>query len=138
MRILTLLLFIFLVACQSNSIKIETEASLADVKKAVTAAIGEPRFVSQNQREFTSIYFGRKSGSEGVEKLKERLYSHILILGSRRPYTIEIKVLVEEKVGSTYEHVGEDPSVAKKLKLDIEAKLQSRENRNFIDDFRPF
>jgi hypothetical protein len=126
------LVLFFLLGCQSpNTANFESEASLADLKKAIVSAIGEPKAVSENQREFTSQFYGRKSG-------KERLYSVVTILGARRPYEIDIKVFVEQKTGKNYEQIGEDPTVAKKLKSDIEARLHSRENRNVIDDFRPF
>ena len=131
-----------LTACQSApSMVIEEEnQSLGEIKRALIAIMGDPRKTSENQREFTSQYFGRKEDPKfDPNKVKERLFAKFLILGERRPYDIEITVYVEEKVGRGYKVIGTDPSVAKSLTKELQLRLnQSREGRNIIDDFRAF
>jgi len=137
-----LLLTAVISGCGSSSgIRIEEEnQSLGEIKRALIAIMGDPRKTSQNQREFTSNYFGRKEDPKfDPNKVKERLYAKFIILGDRRPYDIEITVFVEEKVGRSYKAIGTDPSVAKSLAKELESRLnQSRDGRNIIDDFRAF
>ncbi len=116
------------------------EQSLAELKKAIVAVMGDPRKLSENQREFTSQYFSKKADPTfDPEKSKERLYATMTVLGARRPYDIEIRAFVERKVGKHYELYGEDSPTAKKLAKELKEKLnQSRDGRNVIDDFRAF
>jgi hypothetical protein len=142
MRSLFLISFFFLSACISaGTYRIaDQNLSLVDLKKAVTAVIGEPRAVSENQRTFLSQYFSRKPDPKfDPQKSKERLYAKVAILGDRRPYDVEVEVLVEEKDRIGYALTGNDSTEAKKLGKDIRARLnQGREDRNVIDDFRAF
>lgn len=114
--------------------------SLVDIKKAVTAVIGEPRAVSENQRTFLSQYFSRKPDPKfDAQKSKERLYAKVAILGDRRPYDVEVEVVVEEREQNSYYATGNDSTEAKKLGKDIRTRLnQGRDDRNVIDDFRAF
>lgn len=71
---------------------------------------------------------------------RERLYTHITVLGDRRPYDVQVEVLVESRnQEGAFELVGNDDSraavIADKLK---KALNQSRDKRNVIDDFRSF
>jgi hypothetical protein len=110
----------------------ENEESLGNIKKAIVSVIGEPRQLSENQREFISQYFEKA-------KSRHRYYYQVTILGARRPYTIEIHAFLEEKKGKSYEPIGEETNLAHKLSKDLQNKLnQSREDRNLIDDFRAF
>lgn len=136
-----LLLVIFLLGCATDSILVnEPEQSLAEIKKAVIAIMGEPRKLSENQRQFTSQYFSRTPDAKfDPLKSKERLYAVMTILGARRPYDVEIRALVEKRRGKTYEEVGEDVAMSKKLAKELQERLnQSRDGRNMIDDFRAF
>lgn len=139
--ILALGLSLNLVSCVTTTVTISEEnQSLGEIKRALTAIMGEPRSVSGNQREFTSQYFGRKEDPKfDPTKAKERLFAKFLILGDRRPYDIEITVYSEERTGRTYQVIGTDPTMAKALAKELETRLnQSRDGRNIIDDFRAF
>lgn len=130
-----------LVSCATGSYKVaELNQSLGDIKRAVTSVIGEPRVLSENQRTYLSQYFSRKPDPKfDPMKSSERMYAKIVILGDRRPYDIEIQVLVEERDESSYVSAGVDMDQAKKIAKDLRQKLnQSREGRNVIDDFRAF
>lgn len=127
--------------CATTTVTIEEEnQSLGEIKRALIAIMGDPRKTSENQREFTSQYFGRKEDPKfDPNKVKERLYATFTILGDRRPYDIDITVYVEEKVGRSYQNVGTDPTVARSLAKELQARLnQSRDGRNIIDDFKVF
>ncbi len=130
-----------LVGCASQSYRIKDQNySLGDIKRLVTSVIGDPRKLSENQRTFYSRYFSRKADAAfDPEKSKERLYAKVVVLGERRPYDVEVEVIVEERVGRAYQEVGPDVSEATKLGKDIRNRLnQGRIERNAIDDFRAF
>ncbi len=99
---------------------------------------------SPNGREFMSKYYQVIKGSyKDAEDSVDRFYAHVAILGDRRPYVIEIKVLQEERVlqGESvgYERVGYSLRLAKELEKTIRLRLtKRREDLNIIDDFRAF
>ncbi len=128
-------------SCISNAYRIkEQNLSLGDIKKSVASVIGEPRKTSENQRTYVSQYFSRTPNPKfDPEKSTERAYAKVVVLGDRRPYDVELDVIVEQRDGNRYVEVGTDLSEAKKLGKDLRSKLnQSREDRNVIDDFRAF
>lgn len=137
----TLFLLLFAMACSTPSYRIaEQNLSLGEIRQAIVAVIGEPRQISQNQRTFTSQYFSRKPDPKfDPMKSKERLFVQVVVLGDRRPYDVEVSVIVEEKTGATYEQVDYEMNESRKLGKDLRSRLhQGRENRNVIDDFRAF
>ncbi len=136
-----LLIGSFLVACTSGTYRIsEQNLSLGEVKRIITSVIGDPRILSENQRTFYSRYFSRTGDSKfDPERAKERLYAKVVVLGDRRPYDLEVEVMVEERAGKGYQEVGTDAVEAKKLGKDLRSRLnQGRNERNAIDDFRAF
>jgi hypothetical protein len=139
---LVLVTLVFIAACAtSESYRIEEQnISLGDIKQAVTAIIGDPRAVSENQRTYFSQYFSRTVDPKfDPMRARERLFAKIVILGDRRPYDLAVEVIVEERVGSSYSVVGHDMPEAKRLGKELRARLnQSREGRNVIDGFRAF
>jgi hypothetical protein len=137
----TVLLIFISVACATRTYRVaDQNLSLGDIKRAVTSVIGEPRVLSENQRTYLSQYFSRNPDPKfDPMKSPERMYAKIAILGDRRPYNIDIQVLVEERDGNSYFPAGEDLDQAKKIGKDLRQKLnQGREGRNVIDDFRAF
>jgi hypothetical protein len=118
----------------------ETNYSLNDIRSAIQGIAGEPREVSQNQREYFSQYFSRKKEPNFNPQLsRERSYAHFLILGERRPYEIKVIVFNERKTKNGYELIGEDRAWSKKISEELEIRLNNgRDGRNVIDDFRPF
>jgi hypothetical protein len=127
--------------CVSGSYVIKDQnLSLGDIKKSVTSVIGEPRRISENQRTYHSQYFSRKPNAKfDPDKSPERAYAKVIVLGDRRPYDVELEVVVEERQGNHYVETGNDMVEARKIGMDLKGKLnQSREDRNVIDDFRAF
>jgi hypothetical protein len=110
------------------------------VRAAIHTIAVDYKWVSANRRVFESRYFGRNSKKKfDPEKSSERLYARFTIMGDRRPYQILVEVIVEQKQGSEYVEVGDDPEIAEKLAQELAVALtKSREDRNAIDSFRAF
>lgn len=130
-----------LTACSTGT-KIETNEaqSLNYIRFVInqTAPRGV-RSASVNQREVFSNYFTSASFNEDGTNRSYRSYAHFFILGASRPYTVEVRVVNEFKKGSSYKTEGTDKKrsavLAKRL---TEALAKSREDSNFVDDWRPF
>lgn len=118
----------------------ETPLNLSETRVVVVKVIGQPRFVSENGRELSSKYYDEFGNSEEVnDNPSERFYSHISILGDRRPYDILVEVRVEKKKGNKYIYLANDKEMEKSLSNKIKQALhQSMDKRNLIDDFRPY
>jgi len=138
--ILTSLLAI--TGCQTSGVMLrETPLNVSETRRAVVSVIGQPRITSENGRELLSNFYDRKGHSDEKSKsLRERLYTHVTVLGDRRPYDIQIEVVVEIRdQDGVYQVVEHDDARAEKIALDVQkALVQSRDNRNIIDDFRPY
>lgn len=141
-RSIYLILFVFIAGCVSPSgVRIEGEtSSLNDIRAAVKSVLGDPRKISQNQREIYSPYFSATADPKFDEtKSKERAFSKVEIHGDRRPYDITVEVFIEEKQHGKYVVVDRDVRLATKFRDEIRKKLnESRDSRNVIDDFRAF
>lgn len=102
------------------------------------------RRTSTNGREFFSKYFLAKSGEfKAAEEGSERRYAQILVLGDRRPYTIQIIVHVERLTttfgSGGYSEIGQDNELAQVVRRRFLNELHKRrEDTNIIDDFRVF
>jgi len=73
--------------------------------------------------------------------IAERAYAEVLILGDRRPYRVDTRVIREKWHRSLkkYVTVGLDKELTHKFAGQIrEALANRREDRNVIDDFRAF
>lgn len=159
MRLVKLALLLFLLPGCSSTQKISgMEYSLVDIQKGIAAVVPKGiAKISPNGRTHISRYFDPESidadrsteRSEGVER--ERATVICTILGDRRPYTIEIDVLVEEDesgakpsknddyLDGTFDKVGYDKKLALYFKNRLANYLAKLErNKNLIDDFRPF
>jgi hypothetical protein len=137
-----LLSMLVFAGCQTSGVFLrETPLNVSDTRKAIVSVIGQPRLTSENGRELLSKYYDRKGNSEDQTKnSRERLTTHITILGDRRPYDVQIEVVVEirDREG-IYQVVERDDARAEKIAKEIQkALVQSRDNRNIIDDFKPY
>ncbi|UXR65692.1 hypothetical protein EZJ49_05450 [Bdellovibrio bacteriovorus] len=141
------LLFVFLMtvllsSCRTGGVILrETPLNLSETRRVVMSVIGEPRTVSQNGREMTSRFYDKKgSNIEKMDMAKERFYTHVTILGDRRPYDVQVQVLVEGRnEDGGFDLLDRDDEraapIAEKLRQTLN---QSRDSRNVIDDFRSF
>lgn len=135
-------LSLLLSSCRTGGVILrETPLSVSETRRTIVSIIGEPRSVSQNGREIISKFYDRKDKAiPRMEMAKERYYTHVTVLGDRRPYDIQVDVLVEGRnPDGVFEVIGRDDNkatiIAEKLR---QALNQSRDTRNVIDDFRSF
>jgi hypothetical protein len=129
------------IACANSAARVEEQNhSLTSIRKVIESVIGTPRSVTSNQRVYLSEYYGRKNEkSFDPLKSKNRQYTRISINGDRRPYDLDVDVIVERKNGSIYEEIGIDEKESEKVANALKDKLhQGLDGRNVIDDFRVF
>lgn len=116
-------------------------SSVAGLIKAFDRATTGLRGKSANGREIVSRY--QIPGSQSRENAgmqRERAYSRLLILGDRRPYTIQVQHVIETKTsGGSYELKAYDETVAQDVMKKMLQFLVTRPDReDFIDDFKTF
>ncbi len=145
-KVLVVLGCAFLTGCMSfGSVSIsDVDRPLLDIQKIVQRSLPLGlRETSTNGREFYSNFFLAKDRRfKPAEKMPERYYAHVLILGDARPYTIKVHVRrqkVESVREGIYRDLGADHSLAKAIQRRIQEQLNKRrEDLNIIDDFRVF
>lgn len=143
MKRVILLFFYILTGCQTQGVVLrDTPLNISETRKAIASVIGQPRVTSENGREMVSKYYDRKGtkDEEQMKTVRERFSTHITILGDRRPYDIQIEVVVEIRDhDGKYQVVERDEARAQAISIEIQkALVQSRDNRNLIDDFRAY
>ncbi|MBK7889729.1 MAG: hypothetical protein IPJ84_02440 [Bdellovibrionales bacterium] len=132
------------VGCASSSVSIkEVTLPLAVVRKIVMENIpGGTSSESMNGREIVGEYFDPKNLDQPADDQKERARATVTILGSRRPYQLQVSAVLERRrKGSKtkYDVVGDDRALAKKVRDRIKTALANRPaDLNVIDDFRAF
>ena len=129
--------------CQTPGIIIdESNYSVKQHRIAVTAALGQVRSISENGRVMRSFYHDRSfKGFEVSSKTKERLYTQVSILGTRRPYRVSIEVHIEQRDPDSqkFEDVGLDEGLGLKRAAVIQDMLnQSRDTTSIFDEEAPF
>jgi hypothetical protein len=142
---LSLVLIFSLCACNSMHgsfvEKKSVNSSVHGLMKAFDRATTGLRGKSANGREIVSRYqIPGSSSFENAGSKNVRAYSRLLILGDRRPYTIQIQHVIEER-GETgsYEVKGYDDAVASQtLKKVIEYLVTRPDKEDFIDDHKVF
>ena len=95
---------------------------------------------SQNERTFYSA-FHPPGGNFKIDasQSQKRARAIITIYNERRPYTIVIKYVIQERSSGSYRKVGEDDVMANKIKKRFLTYLATRpEKSDFVDDFRAF
>ncbi|MDG0814873.1 hypothetical protein [Bdellovibrio svalbardensis] len=133
---------LLLSSCRTGGIVLrETPLNVSETRKVIVSVIGEPRMVSENGREMASKYYDKK-GKEiaKMDMAKERYSTRVTILGDRRPYDIQVQVLIEDRdTEGGFELTDRDDDKAAAIAEKIKKALnQSRDSRNVIDDFRSF
>lgn len=140
---LSLFSFTMLSSCASSDGIKNVMLPLAVVRKIVLDNIpGGVKKESLNGREITSEYFNAKEIDVPSETARERGRAVVTILGSRRPYTVQVVVTREKRrKGSkkNYDKLGEDAKLTKLVRKRIKDALDNRPaDINVIDDFRAF
>lgn len=116
-------------------------ASIQGLIKAFDRATNGLRGKSANGRELVSRY--QKPGSDSFDNAggdDVRAYSRLIILGDRRPYTIQVQHVIEERnKGEGYVIKGYDDVIARQTLRKVLQFLVNRPDReDFIDDFKAF
>ncbi len=101
---------------------------------------------SSNGREFTSKYFKIIKGKAfNAKNLPVRKMVKIIILGDRRPYSLDVTVFVQKRRGRDtqgdmiYKNYKKDKKLAKRIANRIRRQLNNRrDDMNVIDDFKIF
>jgi len=120
----------------------DVDVSIIELQKVVETVlpVGK-RSQSENGREYFSEYFISKNGEfEESAQAAIRSFAHILILGDRKPYNIDVVVVVERRSSSGgYVRIKYDQGLARVISRRIQNALHKRrDGRNIIDDFRVF
>ena len=141
-KISVLFLTGLLCSCRTDGVFMhEIPGSASDARKAIVSVIGEPKSTSSNGQELVSRYHDKDGQfNEDTKNNKERRFTRITILGDRRPFDLQIEVVIEKKsIEAGYEFFALDEALAKEMATKIKKALnQSLDKRNIIDDFRAF
>lgn len=140
---LFLIFLLNLTGCATGTVSIdELNMSLVELHQIATSALPlGKRLESPNGREFYSSYFVVRNGEyKEVEGSSSRGYAIISVLGDRRPYKIEVAVIIETKnSGGEFNKSGYDERLARVISRRIQKILyKRRDDRNIVDDFRIF
>lgn len=92
-------LFLTILGCQTSSYIIpESNLSVKDNRKAIVAAVGDVKSVSENGREIVTPYHNRSfKVLDDTSTMKTRYYTKVVVLGARRPYEVSVEVRKEQK-----------------------------------------
>lgn len=133
---------LLLSSCRTGGVILrETPLNLSETRRVIVSVIGEPRTISQNGREMTSHYYDKNGKKiDNMDMVKQRLYTHVTVLGDRRPYNVQVQVLVEgrDQDAGFYLMDRDDDKAAPVAERIRQALNKSRDSRNVIDDFRSF
>lgn len=137
--------------CSTGRVLEVPSLPLVEIKKAVREVLpGGKRDESENGREFFSQYFEKGNSNNIYPSLAApdtRSYVQILILGSSRPYRVQIQVPIEQRkmwsAGEsgkpTYHRIGWDEQLAQRTARELNQLLDDRrKGQNLFDEFRPF
>lgn len=133
---------LLLSSCRTGGVIIrETPLGISETRKSVVSVVGQPRGVSENGREVLSQYYDKKNKNiEKMDMARERYYTQVIILGDRRPYDVQVQVMIESRnEDGGFDLIDHDDDRAAVIADKIRRALnQSRDTRNVIDDFRSF
>lgn len=120
----------------------ESNYSVKQHRIAITAALGLVRQVSQNGRVVLSLYHDKNLKNIEVNpKTRERYFTRVTVLGSIRPYRVQVEVIQEKRDPDTKEFmpVGLDEDLAEKRAMVVQNMLnQSRDEGRTFDEEAPF
>lgn len=140
-----LILILTLSGCQTYGYFInDYPLTLPEIRKAVNVIIGTPKEVSVNGRELISDYHDRKFEPldlSNAAKFTDRYTTKVVILGTRRPYEINVMVLLERYESQTrsYVYQGVDEDLSRIRAINIKKALNlSLGKKTGFDGEKPF
>ena len=133
-------LSVILTGCQTGAVIRDVPLSYNAIKTVVTANLPQGlKKESPNGRELTSGYFAVDTFAPEKPDMNIRAYAVVTILGSSRPYNVDVKVIREAKKKGFYRSEGRHDEMTLALGERLKQALADRrEDRNIIDDFRAF
>ncbi len=136
---------LFFVACTHTPTIPELSYPLDAIEKSVVKSLVKVRKVSQNRRDYTSEFLMLNGKLwDPLSNETARAYVTVSILGERRPYSVDIEAIVEERpanqpgYSARYKVVGQSKKLVDQIAFRIEDELRRTQQRNFIDDFKAF
>lgn len=134
---------LLLASCQTTGYVIpESNMSLVDIRRSFVLALGQVRTVSSNGREVYSQYHDQNfKNLSKPNDVAERFYTKLIILGTRRPYDIDVQVHQQTKAGSgdQYAEAGLDQDLSELRAQHVKKVLnQSRARTLKVDGEDPF
>ncbi|RYZ76395.1 MAG: hypothetical protein EOP05_05170, partial [Proteobacteria bacterium] len=123
LAIQAILMFALFILCSAILTSCSTGATIRDIplsynaiKTVVVANIPQGvRRESPNGRELTSNFFEVKDFKPEKSDSSERAYALVKILGSSRPYNVDVKVFREEKRKGVWRADGTDSELTEQL-----------------------
>lgn len=113
--------------------------SMSDIQTAIRNLYGVQSKSDNEKILYTPPLKKDPNDTTPEAKMRERVIARIVIMGDRRPYDILVQVYLEHKVRGGWVEVGLDEVLSQEFAKEINRELiESRENRNVIDDFRAF
>lgn len=113
--------------------------SMSDIQTAVRNLYGIQSKSDDEKILYTPPLKKDPNDTTPENKMRERVIGRIVIVGDRRPYDVLVQVYLERKQRNTWVEVGLDEFLSEEFSKELNKELiESRENRNVIDDFRAF
>lgn len=113
--------------------------SMSDIQVAIRNLYGVQSKSDDEKILYTPPLKRDPNDTTPENKMRERVIARIVIMGDRRPYDILVQVYLERKIRGSWVEVGLDEGLSEIFSKEINRELiESRENRNVIDDFRAF
>ncbi|MDZ4660356.1 MAG: hypothetical protein SGJ18_01920 [Pseudomonadota bacterium] len=136
-------LFLF-IGCGEAPIIPEANYSLEAIGRSAYKALIKVKKVSQNRREYFSDYLTLEGKLwDPLSNDVRRVTAKVIVLGERRPYTIEIQTIVEERsanepgYSARFKRVGKSKALIEQLAFRIQDDLRKNKDQS-LDDFKPF
>ena len=131
---------VILASCATHAPIQNVTLSYNAIKTVVVSNLpGGMKEESQNGRTLRSGFFDPQTLKPEKFGAKTHAYVVVTILGSTRPYNLDVHAFTEEKSLDGYDDLGEDDALTDRLVERLRSSLANRrEDRNVIDDFRAF
>lgn len=137
-----ILLLLLLTSCTTGQTIQEIDRPVRDLQQVADKALPVGRAkVSRNGRVFTSVFFVTDKGKwVAYNGEPARYYAEIKVLGSRRPYTMNVAIYEQKSLGNKQFAQPEfKESLTRVLYRRVKQTLHgSGLDRNVIDDFKVF
>jgi hypothetical protein len=146
-KLIFLLYFLFMLGCQTPGYFImDHPQQLSEIRKAVNVVMGKTKLVSLNGRELYSNYHDEKFEpiEEDLVIIEEPFYRYqtkVMVLGPRRPYEINVQVIVEQFEAETKKFlpVGIEDDLSRQRAISLKKALNlSPGIKAGFDEEKPF